>query len=471
VGDFGRSTEHFLEFLHAAGQSIWQILPLSPPGAGESPYAARSTFAGNPLLVSPERLIDDGLLEPGEENACPQAWNERVHWGEVREQRGRLLRLAAQRWFERGNGDEHADFCRETAPWLHDYTMFMALRTAFGDRSWLEWPEAIRRREPSELARVRRELAPEMRFEEFVQWQFFRQWRTVKERAVSLGIRIVGDIPIFVDHDSADAWANQDNFKLDREGAPEVVAGVPPDYFSETGQRWGNPLYRWHRLKDDGYGWWVDRLRWTLRQVDMVRLDHFRGFDAAWEIPASHPAVDGAWVPGPGLDLFLTIEQELGSIPAIAEDLGLITPEVTELRDAIGLPGMKVLQFAFGGDARNPYLPHNIERRSVVYTGTHDNDTTAGWLATASENEKQHMRRYLGVDEPQVVDLIRVALESVAETVILPLQDVLELGGEARMNVPGQADGNWGWRFAWDDVAPWRAAWLRELTEISGRLP
>ncbi|MCC6421070.1 MAG: 4-alpha-glucanotransferase [Gemmataceae bacterium] len=473
IGGLGYDAHRFVGFLHEAGQRLWQILPLSPSGAGNSPYAARSTFAGNPLLVAPEYLAEDGLLTESDLHAATFEAAARIAWGPVEAANARLLRTAFARWQDGGGRDGYEQFCADAAGWLDDYALFMALNRAHGDASWLEWPKALRTREAAELAHARRELADELAFEAFVQWQFFRQWGRLRGHANERGIRIIGDVPIFVDHDSADTWANQGIFQLDGEGRPLAVAGVPPDYFSQTGQHWGNPLYRWDVLAADGYRWWVERMRWTLRTVDIVRLDHFRGFAAAWEIPAGKAAAEGAWAEGPGARLFEALAGELGPMPVVAEDLGVITDDVIALRDSLGLPGMKVLQFAFGDEefASNPYLPHNLDRRAVIYTGTHDNDTTAGWLAAIDGRIRTNLQRYLGLEDPATPDLARLAYESVAEMAVLPMQDVLGLGTESRMNVPGQADGNWGWRFSWEQVQPGCAPSLRELASLSGRLP
>ncbi|MFN8506525.1 MAG: 4-alpha-glucanotransferase [Dehalococcoidia bacterium] len=469
IGDLGPAAYHFVDFLASAGQRLWQVLPLTPPGAGHSPYAARSTFAGNPLLVSPELLRDNGLLHDADLAAAMLPEESRVPWTDVAERRETLLRTACARWHEQGRAHE-ADAFRARAHWLGDYALFTALRRKHRDVSWLEWPAALRHREPAALAAAREELAADVALEEFTQWCFDRQWAALRHYAHEHGVELMGDMPIFVDHDSADTWAHQRIFKLDSEGRPLMVAGVPPDAFSATGQRWGNPLYDWDALARDGYGWWRDRLAWALAQVDILRLDHFRGFEAAWEIPADEPtAVHGHWVPGPGRALFDALTAALGPLPVVAEDLGVITAAVRALCDGLAYPGMKVLQFAFGDDAANPYLPHNLDPRSVIYTGTHDNDTTAGWFASAGEVELANLRRYLACEHPCPDDLARMAYRAVSDLAILPMQDVLGLGREARMNVPGEPDGNWGWRFRWDELPPGRHDWLRELAHTYGR--
>jgi 4-alpha-glucanotransferase len=472
IGDLGDAAYRWLEFLAAARQQVWQVLPLGPPGFGESPYAARSAFAGNPLLISLDRLVADGLLEEGELSGAP-AGGPRVDFPSVAAFKSPLLRRAFERF--RGSGGperpEYQGFLAENASWLDDYALFTAIRETHGGRAWNTWETALVRREERAIAEARVTYAEATDLERFVQFVFWQQWGALKVAAASRGIGIVGDIPIFVAHDSADVWAHQDLFLLDRDGNPTVVAGVPPDYFSPTGQRWGNPLYRWQRLAETGYGWWVERFHAVLRAVDIVRIDHFRGFEAYWEVPAEEEtAVHGRWVKGPGQAFFDAVSAVLGPLPVIVEDLGLITRSVDELRDALGYPGMRVLQFAFGDDSTNPYLPHNYDWNSVVYTGTHDNDTTEGWFAALSEPERARVIRY-GCDGPETVSqkLIRLALGSVARTAIVPLQDVLGLGREARMNVPGWGDGNWSWRAAPEQIDSERATWLAEMTELYGR--
>jgi len=475
IGELGPEAHRFVDLLRQAGQSLWQILPLGPPGPGDSPYAARSSFAGSPLLISLERLVEDGLLDRNRLDASPgfpRAGFPRArvdfpaaaHWKEP------LLREAFAR-FQPGRDTGFERFREESRSWLPDYALYMALSDTL-ETSWREWPEGLATRDSHALEDAHRRLAPEVAYREFLQWQFYRQWQAVKLHAASTGIRVIGDIPIFVAYDSADVWANQHIFKLGDNLQPEVVAGVPPDAFAATGQRWGNPLYRWDVLKAEGYAWWIERLRHVFTLVDLTRIDHFRGFEAAWEIPASaETARGGQWVPGPGRDFFDHAEAALGRLGIIVEDLGLITRKVRELRDALGYPGLKVLQFAFGDDTRNPYLPHNIPVASVVYTGTHDNDTTLGWFRTRSRHERERILRYLAVDGRDIVsDLIRVACATVAGMAVVPMQDILQLGSEARMNTPGDANGNWGWRFQWEQVDMGRIGWLRDIALTYGRL-
>jgi 4-alpha-glucanotransferase len=469
IGDLGPEAHRFLDLLKQAGQSLWQIMPLGPAGPGDSPYAARSSFAGNPLLISMERLVEDGLLESHRLAHPPAFPGDRIDFPAVARWKEPLFREAFAR-FDPRNADGVERFREESRSWLPDYALYMALSSQL-ETSWREWPGGLARRDPGALADARSRLSEEIAYREFLQWQFYRQWQAVKLHANTSAIRIVGDIPIFVAYDSSDVWANQHIFKLGDDLLPEVIAGVPPDAFSATGQRWGNPLYRWDVLKAEGYGWWLERLRQTFTLVDLVRIDHFRGFEAAWEIPAHAPTAEtGTWVPGPGSDFFDRAEAELGHLGIIVEDLGLITRKVRELRDDLGYPGMKVLQFAFGDDARNPYLPHNIPVSSVVYTGTHDNDTTLGWFRTRPAHERDRILRYLAVDGSDIVsDLIRVAYSTVSEMAIVPMQDVLRLGSEARTNTPGEPEGNWGWRFQWSQVDMGRIAWLRDIATLYGR--
>lgn len=474
IGDLGADAYRFVDYLVRAKQRVWQILPLGQPGHGYSPYAALSAFAGNPLLISLERLVDEGLIARSELADPPAFAADTVDYDAVSSYKMELLRRAYERFAVAAPPALRGQFevfrARESA-WLPDYTLFIALKGAHGGTGWRGFSEGLARRRPEDLLNARRELADVVAANEFMQYLFFRQWRDLKQYANSKGVRIMGDIPIFVAYDSADVWANQHLFHLDERGAPTVVAGVPPDFFSATGQRWGNPLYRWEELAKTGYAWWVERFRQTLETVDLVRIDHFRGFQAYWEVPATEAtAVRGRWVPGPGDDLFRVAARELGELPIVIEDLGLITEDVIELRERLGYPGMKVLQFAFGDDSRNPYLPHNYEWNCVVYTGTHDNDTTLGWFHSLEEWQRNRVLAYLGRDGHDIVwDLIRVALGSVADTAVFPLQDVLVLGSEARMNVPGQAEGNWRWRVLPEQLSDEPAHRLADLTTLYGR--
>ncbi|MEO6397097.1 MAG: 4-alpha-glucanotransferase [Tepidiformaceae bacterium] len=465
----GPEAYRFVDFLKDAGQTAWQILPVGPIGPGNSPYAARSAFAGDPMLLSLEEFRERGWLRDGEEPPFVPGVADRIDYAARSASREPLLRLAFERFLEEG-GEARLEAFRAVTPWLAGYAAFAALRATYG-AAWWEWPLEYRSAAALREQGLPQELAGEVRYHEFLQLAFTRQWGFLKAYANERGVQIIGDIPIFVDRDSADVWANPHLFKLDAATNPLVIAGVPPDAFSVTGQRWGNPVYDWAQARMSDYEWWATRLSRTFEMVDAVRLDHFRGFEAAWEIPDGEPtAANGAWSPGPGRDLFDSLEARFGRLPIIVEDLGIITPAVRALRDGLGYPGMAVLQFAFGDDWRNPYLPHNHLRELVAYTGTHDNDTTLGWFHALGEFERENVLRYLGRDGSDIVsDLVRLVYESVADIAIIPMQDVLQLGNEARMNRPGEPEGNWTWRFQWDQVHPARTAWLREMAERFGR--
>lgn len=474
IGDLGPSAIAMLDYLAAARQALWQVLPLGPAGYGASPYSLLSAFAGNPLLISPEHLVADGLLRARELAEIPSFPTRRVAYQRVGPWKEALLhrsfaRLRTQR--SRELCQDFEAFCAEQRDWLEDYALFLALKAAHHGAPWAEWPAPLRQREPDALADARRALAQEVSFHSYTQFLFFRQWDALRQAAHARGLRIIGDLAIFVAHDSSDVWAHPELFALAPDGRPTVVAGVPPDYFSRTGQRWGNPLYRWDVLASKGYAWWIERVRQTRMLVDIIRLDHFRGFEAYWEIPESEPTAErGRWVPGPGPALFRAIEAALGEVPFIAEDLGLITPEVRSLQRELGFPGMRVLQFAFGSDAANEYLPHNFVRECLVYTGTHDNNTTRGWFAAAGAEERAHALAYLGSTPKQVVaSMIRAALASIADLAIIPLQDVLGLDQSARMNTPAKSGGNWAWRCTENQLAMPIAERLGELTTVYGR--
>jgi len=465
----------WVDTLVSAQQTVWQVLPLGPTGYGDSPYQTFSAFAGNPLLIDLTRLAHEGYVPHEVLEEAPIFPEERVDFGPVITWKKPLLLGAYQQFAARTDPSEAAAFnafCAEhDGIWLHDYAFFMALKDHFGGEAWGTWPRGLRRREPAALAAWDERLAPDIMAHKFMQYLFFEQWGELKRYANERGMLIFGDIPIYASYDSADVWAHQHLFHLDEDGRPTVVAGVPPDYFSPTGQLWGNPLYRWDAMADQGYQWWIERVRITLHQVDMVRFDHFRGLEAYWEVPASEEtAVNGRWVKGPGAPLFEALFSALGDVPIIAEDLGVITPEVEELRDGFGFPGMKILQFAFGDDAANPYLPHNYERNCVVYTGSHDNDTTRGWLASAPQPEQAFCLAYLGYTPDDMAwALMRLAASSVAALAIFPVQDVLSLGSEARMNMPSQPAGNWAWRLRTNEFNDDHAVRLIELTETYGR--
>lgn len=481
IGDLGDWAYRFVDWLHAAGQKLWQMLPLGPTSYGDSPYQSFSAFAGNPLLISFDRLVSEGWLDASDLDDVPPFPVDRVDYGWVLVYHNEKLALAHRRFNERAAPDQRAEFERwgaEQAHWLDDFALFMALKDSYGGRPWVEWDEgeALRRFDALQSARTR--LAEQIGEHKFRQWVFFRQWNALKTYAHQKGILLIGDIPIFVAHDSSDVWANPGLFSLDAKGYPTVIAGVPPDYFSETGQRWGNPLYRWDVMAADGYRWWISRFRATFALVDIVRVDHFRGFESYWEVPASEPtAVHGRWVPGPGQHFFDVVKNSLGTLPIIAEDLGVITPEVERLRDGNGLPGMKVLQFAWGSaDGANSFLPHHHVQNSVVYTGTHDNNTTVGWWNDPIE-VNDHIRsffyRYTGRQPHEVREIhwemIRLAESSVANTCVILFQDLLGLGAEARMNLPGRESGNWTYRCKPEDFDHPAHGRLAEMTHLYDR--
>ena len=485
IGDLGPEAYRFVDFLHDANQRLWQIMPLGPTGYGDSPYSSFSAFAGNLNLVSPERLVIERYLPAEDIEKMPDFPEDRVDYGKVIEYKKNLLARAYENFKSAQNHNviEQLNGFRHYAhTWLEDYALFMALKDKFEGADWNTWPPELARREPAALAAVREELRDQIEAQEFYQYLFYRQWLELKTYTNQKGIKIIGDVPIFVAHNSADVWAHRSLFKLDEDGLPQVVAGVPPDYFSKTGQLWGNPIYHWRRLQASGFQWWIERMRATLRTVDIVRIDHFRGFAACWEVPAGHKtAENGKWVPAPGSELFQALQSELGDVPVIAEDLGTITPDVHELRDALGLPGMRVLQFAFGGTADNTHLPHNYVRNTAVFTGTHDNDTVAGWFkagvgegstldADHIEHERDYCRRYLNTDGAEIHwDFIRAAIQSVADIAIIQLQDLLGLGSEARMNIPASEKGNWDWRYRDGALTGETSARLKDICAIYGR--
>jgi len=473
IGDLGPEARRWVDLLARAKQTWWQMLPLGPAGAGDSPYQCFSAFAGNPVLVSPELLVREGLLRRGDVSGG-SARVGRVDYPRVNTFKSRLLGRAFER-FRGGAGRAlrggFEQFCRAEGSWLDDFAVFMAIKENRPGVSWVDWPKELVFRNRGALDSVRRDLRETVDRQRFVQFLFFRQLDGLKQYARRKGIRLIGDLPIYVSGESADVWAWPELFLLGRDRRPTSVAGVPPDMFSKTGQRWGNPLYNWPAMKRRGYAWWVARARAALRQADLVRIDHFRGFAGYWKVPADAPTAEhGRWVKGPGRELFDVLRRELGGLPFIAEDLGVITPDVEALRDGLGLPGMRVLQFGFGGGAENPYLPHNYVRNVVAYTGTHDNDTTAGWYRSLGRTEGGAVRRYVPeVGKDPAGALLRLAWSSVAAISVAPLQDVLGLGSEARMNLPGSAKGNWRWRLrAWDHVGQGMDR-LGEITGAYGR--
>lgn len=485
IGDLGPAAYSFVDFLEAAGQRYWQILPLGPTGYGDSPYQSFSAFAGNTLLISPKKLIEGGLITAEQAAAHPQFPDARSDYGSVYKWKTQLLSHAFDTFQNSDDPklfDAYSTFQDHNGWWLNDYALYRAIGAANDHKPWYEWPDDLKLRRDEAVAAAFSELALQIEHERFKQFIFFRQWGMLKEYADKHGVKIIGDLPIFVALDSADVWCNQDQFKLNDDGSPRVVAGVPPDFFSKTGQLWGNPIYDWDAMRRNGFGWWAARVAFTLRCVDIVRFDHFRGFSAAWEVPGTdETAENGQWVEVPGRELFGSLQHHIGELPVIAEDLGFITPDVEALRDAFGFPGMKVLQFAFGGDARNHDLPHNYVRNCVAYTGTHDNDTTLGWWrsqrGTGAKRKAvlptpayEHCLRYLDIDGSEINwEFIRAVWASVADTAIAPLQDVLGIGSKGRMNLPATASGNWSWRFREKDLTPAIAKRLRLLTETFGR--
>ncbi len=480
IGDLGHAAYRFVDFLAAAGQSYWQVLPLSPTGYADSPYQTLSAFAGNPMLISPEKLVEIGHLSETDLEDIPAFPDERVDFGPLIRYKTNLLDRAFANFRAHASASQRATFarfCDEQALWLDDLALFMALKEAHNLRPWHEWEPEVATRQPEALARWRESLAGEIENQKYRQWLFFEQWLAVKRYANERGIRFIGDIPIFVSLDSADVWANPHLFHFDENLRPTVVSGVPPDYFSETGQLWGHPLYRWEVVAQDGYAWWIARFRMAFTQADVVRIDHFRGFYNYWEVPAEEKtAINGRWLHGPGADLFRAVTAALGEVAIIAEDLGDFNEEsragVDALQAEFGYPGMKVLQFAFGGGPADPFLPHNFTRDCMVYTGTHDNDTIVGWYqVTSTEAERDYARKYLGRDGSDVAwDLIRLAWATVANTAITTVQDLLSLGHGARMNTPSTVGApNWCWRLLPGALSDEVAARLLELTAIYGR--
>lgn len=477
IGDLGNSAYKFIDFLHQAGQSVWQILPLNPTSYGDSPYQALSVFAGNTNLISLDKLVESGWLTADDLADCPDFPIHRVDYGWVIDFHQQKLRVAHERFqLTESKGKQAFDtWCQTHSWWLEDFSLFVALKAENGGKPWTEWDIEERDRLTPALQSAKERLAEQIQLEKFKQWLFFLQWGELKTYAASKGVRIIGNMPIFVGYDSADVWGNRAIFYLDDDGHPTVVAGVPPDYFSATGQRWGNPLYQWKVLKKQNYRWWRERLSHALSLVDIVLIDHFRGFDSYWEIPASEfTAAYGSWQPGPGAHFFEAMQQQFGDeLPLIAEDIGSITEGAVKLRNDFNLPGMKVLQFAFS-NPENPFLPHNYTQNCVVYTGTHDSDTAIGWYnKVIIDDECAFFHKYLGKEscaEPNW-DMIRVATQSVAHTVIIPLQDILGLGAVARMNTPGLESGNWGWRFQYEQLTDEFVQHLRELTHFYNRLP
>ena len=486
IGDLGDEAYRFVDFLADAKQTYWQVLPLGPTGYGDSPYQCFSAFAGNTHLISPQKLVEEGLLTEDEISQKPDFPAERIDFGAVYEWKNWILPKAYERFRMTTSVDlrgKFETFSQQNAAWLDDYALYRAAKAAQNQKAWYEWSEPLRLRHENALNQAREVLQAEILAQKFYQFLFSWQWTELKKYANEKNIKIVGDIPIFVALDSADVWCNPREFKLNEDGSPKVIAGVPPDYFSTTGQLWGNPIYNWERMQAEGFRWWIERVRSTLKTVDVVRVDHFRGFAAAWEVPGGDTtAENGRWVNVPGKELFKTLQNALGELPVMAEDLGVITPDVEELRDSFGFPGMRILQFAFGGDTANHDLPHNYIRNAVAYTGTHDNDTAVSWFNSQAgsgstrddaqiSREHDFCLEYLGCGAEEIHwNFIRAVWASTADTAMTPMQDLLGLGNEARMNLPASNAGNWQWRFRNDDLSDEIAARLRRLTEIYGRV-
>ena len=474
IGDLGPSAFAFLDFLNETGCKLWQILPLGPTGFGNSPYQSFSAFAGNPYLISPDLLLNDDLIHPNDLIKDLQFPQLRVEFGKIIPWKLNLLEKAFVNFSkDRTLLNEFDNFYSENNQWLDDYAFFMALKEMYGGGSWTNFPHALRARDPKALIDSRKDIKNSVDRHKFYQFIFYRQWQSLKTYAHKLGIRIIGDIPLYVAHDSSDVWAKPGLFQLDPSGQPIVVAGVPPDYFSPTGQLWGNPIYKWNEHEMNGFQWWVDRIKHTLSQVDIIRLDHFRGFVKYWEVPAGQATAEqGQWVQGPGIDIFTQLSKCLdwdSNLPIIAEDLGFITEDVVELRDHLDVPGMKILQFAFSGP-ENSFLPHHYSSNCVVYTGTHDNDTSLGWYNSAPDKERIFAKEYMGVDGKDIAwDLIRLGWASVANYAIAPMQDILELGPSARMNYPGRIGGNWEWRMPENYNNKDIFEQLKEVNHIYGR--
>jgi 4-alpha-glucanotransferase len=486
IGDLGSQARQFADFLASAGQTLWQVLPLGPTGFGDSPYQCFSAMAGNPLLISPDLLMQRGWLVASDLRNAPQFPADEVDFGPLIPWKMGALASAARRFFECAAPGDRAPFdafCERNAGWLDDFALFMALKQSHPEGIWSNWEAGLRSRNPQALESARQALAVPVSVHKFLQFAFFEQWGTLRAYCRERGVRLMGDLPIYVAHDSADVWANPQYFHLDGTGNPTVVAGVPPDYFSATGQLWGNPIYRWDVLASSGYDWWLKRFRAVLEMVDMVRLDHFRGFEAFWEVPASESTAEhGSWVKGPGSALFQASHDALGDLPLVAENLGVITPEVEAIRAQFGFPGMSILQFAFGSDPQGPsFRPHNYPRELVAYTGTHDCDTTMGWWTSQGRGEstrsaeeirgeREFAKKYLNTDGREIHWVfIRALLASVADTVLIPMQDVLGLGSETRMNQPATMGGNWRWRMGPEMMRSDFAQRLREITGLYGR--
>lgn len=476
MGDLGHEAYDFINFLEETGQTVWQVLPLGPTGYGNSPYASYSAFAGNPYLISPDKLEEKGYISNEDLSDAVLPVTTQADYEGAYQKKDKLYEKAFEN-FRASQTKEEAkkltDFKKRNSYWLEDYTVFMACSISNNRNTWNTWEKGLAQRKPVALEKARKEFAEEIEFHTWLQFEFFQQWNLLKEYANSKNIRVVGDIPIFVDHNSADVWSHPKFFAVDKQGNRLRVAGVPPDYFSETGQLWGNPLYEWKTLKRDDFSWWVERFRQMFELFDAIRVDHFRGFDEYWEVKASEEtAINGEWVKAPGVDLFTTIKKKLGSLPIIAEDLGLMTQGVEDLRDEFNFPGMKILQFAFDSDSTNSFLPHNYSQNCVTYTGTHDNDTTIGWYNSAPDVEQHRARQYTRSDGREIHwELIRIGMLSVADQAIFPLQDFMNLDSTHRMNIPGTVGDNWMWRYTPEMLNNVDKQRIRDMIEMSNRLP
>ncbi|MBE0637615.1 MAG: 4-alpha-glucanotransferase [Bacteroidales bacterium] len=473
IGSLGKNAMDFIDFLSGANQKLWQVLPMGHTGYGDSPYQCFSIYAGNPILIDLNLLVSEGLLKKRELNPVPDFPEAKVNYGAVINYKRKMLKLAHRHFFDNlaGNDAQYHAFIASQSNWLKEYATFVALKELFNGKPWWEWPEEFRLRSKEALDTFSQHSQFEISYHQFVQYLFHRQWSTVKKYANDKNVSIIGDIPLYVAHDSAEVWSNHELFLFDNKRNPISVAGVPPDYFSKTGQLWGNPLYNWEKMKRNGFKWWINRVKASFGLYDYVRIDHFRGFEAFWSVPYGEPtAINGEWIKAPGDELFEAIRNELGELPIIAEDLGIITAEVDALRMKYGFPGMKILQFAFHSDDGVKYLPHTYTDNFIVYTGTHDNDTLTGWFKSLDKNIKKKVLFYADADEKSInKKLIRLAWGSVGKLAVVPLQDILELGSEARMNTPGTASGNWQWRFRKNQLKKEQSTWLSEITTIYNR--
>lgn len=476
MGDMGHEAYDFINYLEATGQTVWQVLPLGPVGYGNSPYASYSAFAGNPYLISPDKLEEKDYISAADLSDAVLPITVQADYEGSYQKKDKLYRKAFKNYQSSKTRDDEKklnNFKKRNSYWLEDYTLFMACSISNNRDTWNKWEKGLAQRKPTSLDKARKTFAEDIEFHTWLQYEFFEQWNTLKDYANSKNIRVVGDIPIFVDHNSADVWSHPEFFAVDKQGNRQLVAGVPPDYFSETGQLWGNPLYKWNALKKDNFSWWVERFKQMFDLFDAIRVDHFRGFDEYWEVKASEEtAINGKWVKAPGIDLFTTIKNKIGSLPIIAEDLGLMTQGVEDLRDQFNFPGMKILQFAFDSDSGNNFLPHNYPQNCVTYTGTHDNDTTIGWYNSAPDVEQHRAREYTRSDGSEIQwELIRLGMLSVADQAIFPLQDFMNLDSSHRMNTPGTVGDNWMWRYTPEMLANVDKERIKNLVEMSNRLP